>query len=303
MSAVDKPTSRGPAAQEEASVTRPPSIWHTLVTSTEGRIGLALTVIMLILVIAGPFLAPYPIDQIGVCPPLAQPSPEHPLGCDQLGRDVFSRVLSGGTGILFVPLAAVALAVVLGGLLGMLAAYSRGGVDSAISRSFDVLMAVPPLLIVLVLIAGLGSSPTVMIVTVALVFVPRVGRVVKGSSQAVVTSDFVQSAQARGERTTSILVREVLPNISAPVIADTALRITYAIIFIATLNFLGLGAQPPSPDWGLMVAESRKFITVQPWATIGAATCIALLSIAFNFIADALTRHLARSSNRTRPQL
>lgn len=288
---------------EEASARRPPSIWHTLVTSAEGRIGLVLTALMLLIVIVGPFVAPYPPDQIGVCPPLAQPSVDHPLGCDQLGRDVFSRVLSGGTGILFVPVAAVALAVLIGGLLGMLAAYSGGSTDSVISRTFDVLMAVPPLLIVLVLIAGLGSSPIVMIVTVALVFVPRVGRVVKGSSQAVVTSDFVQSAQARGERTPSILVREILPNISAPVIADTALRITYAIIFIATLNFLGLGAQPPSPDWGLMVAESRKFITVQPWATIGAATCIALLSIAFNFIADALTRHLARSSNRTRPQL
>lgn len=290
-------------AVEDVTSSRPPSIWHTLVTSTEGRIGLALTAIMLIIVVAGPFLAPYPIDQIGVCPPLAQPSLDHPLGCDQLGRDVFSRVLSGGTGILFVPVASVALAVVIGGLLGMLAAYSRGAVDSTISRIFDILMAVPPLLIVLVLIAGLGSSPLVMIVTVALVFVPRVGRVVKGSSQAVVTSDFVQSAQARGERTSSILIREVLPNISAPVIADTALRITYAIIFIATLNFLGLGAQPPSPDWGLMVAESRKFITVQPWATIGAATCIALLSVAFNFIADALTRHLARTSVHTRPQL
>jgi peptide/nickel transport system permease protein len=124
------------------------------------------------------------------------------------------------------------------------------------------------------------------------------GRVVRGATQAVVTNDYVAAAQARGERTSAIVVREVLPNIAAPAIADFALRITYAVIFVSTLNFLGLGAQPPKPDWGLMVAESRSFISVAPWATLAPAIGIAALSISFNFLADALTRHLTRESAR-----
>jgi peptide/nickel transport system permease protein len=153
-------------------------------------------------------------------------------------------------------------------------------------------------LLVLVLIAGLGTSSIVLIVTVALVFIPRVGRVVRGATQAVVTSDYVAAAQARGERTGAILSREVLPNIAAPAIADFALRITYGVIFVATLNFLGLGAQPPDPDWGLMVADSRGYLAIQPWATLAPAAGIAALSVSFNLIADALTRHLTRESTR-----
>lgn len=282
-------------AEEEG---RPPSAWRTVVGSLEGRIGLMLGAIMLGVIVFGRFLAPYSPNELGVGVQTMGPSGDHLFGTDHLGRDVFSRFLVGGDTILLVPLVAVTLAFVVGGGLGMLGAYARGATDGLITRTFDLLLTLPPLLLVLVIIAGLGTSSVVLVLTVALVFLPRMGRVIRGATQAVVTNDYVAAAQARGERTHAILVREVLPNIAAPAIADFALRITYAIIFVATLNFLGLGAQPPEPDWGLMVAESRNFLSVQPWATLMPAAGIAALSISFNLIADALTRHLTREAAR-----
>ena len=284
---------REQVVEEEAP---PPSIWRTLVTSTEGRVGIALGLIMLGLIMFGRFFTPYKPTDIGTGPATSGPSADHLLGTDHLGRDVLSRFLAGGDTILVVPLIAVTLAFVAGGGLGMLGGYLRGWPDALITRTFDLLLTLPPLLLVLVIIAGLGTSRIVLVLTVALVFLPRMGRVVRGATQGVVTNDYVAAAQARGERTSAIVVREVLPNIAAPAIADFALRITYAVIFVSTLNFLGLGTQPPNPDWGLMVAESRTFIAVAPLATLAPAVAIAALSISFNFIADALTRHLTRES-------
>lgn len=281
--------------EEEAA---PPSIWRTLLTSIEGKIGIGLGLVMLSLIAFGRFFTPYSPTDIATGPAASGPMAGHILGTDQLGRDVLSRFLAGGDTILIVPLIAVTLAFLAGGGLGMLGGYLRGWPDAVITRTFDLLLTLPPLLLVLVIIAGLGSSQLVLVLTVALVFLPRMGRVVRGATQAVVTNDYVAAAQARGERTSAIIAREVLPNIAAPAIADFALRITYAIIFVATLNFLGLGAQPPAPDWGLMVAESRTFIAVAPWATLAPAIGIAALSISFNFIADALTRHLTRESGQ-----
>jgi peptide/nickel transport system permease protein len=291
--ALDVP--REQALEEEAP---PPSIWRTVLTSLEGRVGLGLGAVMLLLIAFGRFFTPYKPTEIGTGPATAGPSADHLLGTDHLGRDVLSRFLAGGDTILLVPIIAVALAFVAGGGLGMLGGYLRGWPDALITRTFDLLLTLPPLLLVLVIIAGLGTSRLVLVLTVALVFLPRMGRVVRGATQAVVTNDYVAAAQARGERTSAIVVREVLPNIAAPAIADFALRITYAVIFVSTLNFLGLGTQPPKADWGLMVAESRTFIAVAPWATLAPAVGIAALSIAFNFVADALTRHLTRESAR-----
>jgi peptide/nickel transport system permease protein len=276
----------------------PPSAWRTIIGTAEGRIGLIVGLLMLAVIAFGRFFVPYSPTELGVGLATQGPSTDHYFGTDHLGRDVFSRWLTGGDTIVLIPLAAVSLAFVLGGGLGMLGAYLRGRSDVVITRTFDLLLTLPPLLLVLVLIAGLGTSSVVLVVTVALVFLPRMGRVVRGATQAVVTSDYVAAAQARGEGTVAILVREVFPNIAAPAIADFALRITYGVIFVATLNFLGLGAQPPEPDWGLMVADSRAYLAAQPWATLAPALGIAALSVAFNLIADALTRHLTRESAR-----
>lgn len=259
----------------------------------EGRCGLLLGAVMVLIIVVGPHLAPYPPEQLATGLPLSGPSADHLFGTDHLGRDVFSRFLAGGSMILAVPLAAVAVAVVLGGLVGMLGAYRGGRVDMVINRAFDLLLTLPPLLIALSVIAGFGTSAFVLIVTIGVLNAPQVGKVARGATMGAVTSEYIAAAQARGERPITILVREVAPNITGPMISDIALRLTYAIITVATLNFLGLGAQPPSPDWGLSIANSLGFIVVQSWATLLPAAGIATLSVSFNLMADAIARHIA----------
>jgi peptide/nickel transport system permease protein len=280
---------------------RPPSAWRAIFGSAEGRIGVGIGSIVLFVIIFGRFFTPYPPNAIGVGGATAGPNAAHLFGTDELGRDTLSRLLVGGTTIILIPLIAVVLAWVIGGTLGMLGAYKGGRADGLITRGFDLLMSLPPLLIVLVAIAALGTSNVVLVVTIMLVYLPRMGRLVRGATQAVITNEYIASAQARGERTRAILFREVLPNILAPTTADFALRITYGVIFVATLNFLGLGVQPPKADWGVMVAEDRGFINLNPVGTLAPAAAIALLSIALNLIADALTQHVTRGGQEIVP--
>jgi peptide/nickel transport system permease protein len=263
---------------------------YALLHTWEGLVGLALAVLVLVLVLVGPAIAPWSPTEPNVGPVLAGPSGDHLLGTDTLGRDILSRFLSGGRTVIIVPLAAVTLAFVLGGALGMYAAYVEGWRDAVITRVFDFLAALPPLLLVLLLVAGLGTSDLVVTATVAIVFLPRIGRLVRGTAQAVTQNDYVKAAEARGERTATILWRELAPNIAGPAIADFALRLTYGVMFVASLNFLGLGVQPPEPNWGVMINEYRAFLSHNPLATVVPAVGIVLLSVAFNLLADALTR-------------
>lgn len=279
----------------DLGVNRPPSAARAVLKSWTGRIGIGVGLLVIGIIVIGPVIAPYDPNEIGVGVPLAGATTEHLLGTDDLGRDVWSRFLNGGRSVVLIPLGAVVLAFLAGGLPGMFAAYAGGKADRAIARGFDLLLTMPPLVIVLVAVSALGTSSWVLMIMVGVVFAPRVGRIARGSTQAVVTSDYVLAAQARGERTLGILAREIAPNIAGPTVADLALRLTYAIIFISTINFLGLGAQPPSSDWGLAVATNRAFVTVQPLATVVPAFAIICLSVAFNLVADALTRAFVRA--------
>jgi peptide/nickel transport system permease protein len=195
--------------------------------------------------------------------------------------------------VFFVPLISISVAFLIGGVLGLLAVYRGGLIDVVLTRIFDLMLAFPAILIALVLIAAFGQSRLTLGLGVLAVFVPRAGRTVRGATQSVVAQDYVAAAEARGEGTFAILVRELLPNVVGPVIADYALRFTYAIILVASLNFLGLGEQPPSSDWGVMVAQSRDFLIVNPWGTIAPALGIAALSVSTNLVADSLSRHLS----------
>jgi peptide/nickel transport system permease protein len=214
------------------------------------------------------------------------------LGTDALGRDVLSRVLNGGRDILILPIIATSLAFVIGGLVGMTLAYRGGRLDTLGSRAIDVLLGIPPLLVVMIVITGFGTSEPVVVIAIGLVFAPRVARVLRGAAHSIVSQDYILAAIARGERTLTVVAREVLPNIVAPVLVDFALRLTYAILFVAALSFLGLGAQPPTPDWGLMAAENRGILTVNPWASIAPALVIGMLSVGVSFIADGVTQAL-----------
>lgn len=260
----------------------------------QGRIGLILTVFIVIVAIFGPLVAPFsPTALVGRI--LQDPSPEHLFGTDQLGRDVLSRVLCGGRTVILLPALSVSLAFVLGGSLGLLAGYRGGRTDELISRSADVLLSIPPLLLVVVLVVTLGSSEPVLIAITGMWFAPRIVRIVRGATSSACAKDYVLAAQARGESATSILWREVTPNITGTLLVELALRLNYAIIFIMTLNFLGLGVQPPSSDWGLMVSDGRAYLGAQPLIAIVPAAAIAALAIGVNLISDQIAAHLARN--------
>lgn len=267
---------------------------------TSGRVGVVLVGFALAIVLLGPLVAPYSPYKIATGIPVSDPSAQHWLGTDTLGRDIFSRFLAGGRTLILLPTTAVLISGVIGVALGLLGGFKGGFFDSLVTRIVDVSFSIPPLLIGMIFVAGLGSSPLVLVTIVVLLFVPRILRVVRGATQVVVGQDFVQAARARGESTAAILWREILPNISGTVLSELAIRLNYAILWIATFNFLGLGVQPPTPDWGLMVSENRAIIAQLPTGSLVPALAIAVLAIGVNLCADQLASHLAPNVLRNR---
>jgi peptide/nickel transport system permease protein len=259
-----------------------------------GAIGVAILLFVIAVAVFGPLVAPHPPTKpVGV--PLSGPSSTSPLGTDYLGRDVLSRVLYGGRSVLGLAAAATLLAYLVGLSIGLVAGYSRSLVDSALMRSVDVMLCFPPLLFLLVLIAGAGSSVGVLIVGVALVQAPQISRIVRTATLEVSVRGYVEAAVARGERAPAVIVREILPNILGPVLVDAGLRFTYSILIIASVNFLGLGLQPPNSDWALMIGENRSYLAVNSLAVLAPAAMIAILTIGVNLTGDAVARSLGRS--------
>jgi len=254
-----------------------------------GAVGLAILVLLVALALFGPYLAPHPLDRpVGI--PYEGPSADTPLGTDFLGRDVLSRTLWGGRSVIALAGLAVLVAYAGGLAVGLAAGYSRGLLDPILMRTADVLLSLPALLFLLVLVTGLGSSRVVLVLGVALIQLPLIARIVRSATQAQSVRGFVEAAAARGERTSAILARELLPNIVPTIAADIGLRLTYAIILVASVNFLGLGLQPPDADWGLMVSENRSGLNLNPLAVLAPATLIALLTIGVNLVGDAVAR-------------
>lgn len=262
------------------------------------RVGLILLAVVLAVALAGPFFAPYgPGDLASV--PYSSPSRAFPLGTDELGRDVMSRVLWGGRSVIALAGIATVLAYLIGGTIGLVAGYSRTIADGILMRGVDLLLAFPPLLFLLLLAAGLGPGQSTIIVGVAIINVPGIARVVRTATLETAVRGYVEAAVARGERLHFILGREILPNISGTVVADGGVRLTGSILAVAGLNFLGLGLQPPAADWATMIAENRTSITLQPWSLAAPAIMIALLTLSVNLAADALSRSLGRSPGAT----
>jgi ABC-type dipeptide/oligopeptide/nickel transport system permease subunit len=257
--------------------------------SWPGRVGLVLGVVVLLLAFIGPYFAPYPPAQI-VGVPFQGPSSAFPLGIDFNGRDVLSRVLWGGRSLIAMASLATVVSYALGISLGLLAGYTRSAADSLIMRGVDIMLSVPPLLLLLVLATGAGSGSAVLIAGVVAINVPGIVRIVRTATLDVSVRGYVEAAAARGETVAAVLRREILPNISGPVFADVGVRFTSCILLIASISFLGLGLQPPRADWALMISENRAGLTFQPWSALVPALLIAVLTIAVNLVADAVQR-------------
>ena len=217
------------------------------------------------------------------------PSPEHLFGTDRLGRDVFSRVIVGARDVLLVaPLAAI-LGVVAGTLLGLTMGFYRGLVDDAISRVVEAFLSLPVILVALLTLVVLGSSTTVVVLVVGILFTPIVARTVRSAVIAERQLDYVTAAKLRGESGPYIITREIFPNVLGPIVVELTVRFGYAIFTIATLSFLGVGLQPPSPDWGLTISdEYTNMISGKWWPTFFPARASATCVVAVNLIADAL---------------
>jgi peptide/nickel transport system permease protein len=259
-----------------------------------GAIGLAIVVFVVVVALFGRYVAPHD-PNVPVGTPLSGPSSAAHLGTDFLGRDVLSRLLYGGRSVIGLAAAATVLAYTIGLAIGLIAGYSRSKVDPILMRTVDVMLAFPPLLFLLVLITGAGSGVGVLIIGVAAIQAPSISRIVRTATLEVTVRGYVEAAVARGERAAAVVVREVLPNILAPVLVDAGLRFTYSILIIASVNYLGLGLQPPASDWALLISENREYIALNVWAVLAPAAMIALLTIGVNLMGDAIARSLGRS--------
>ncbi|MBW6463826.1 MAG: ABC transporter permease [Bacillota bacterium] len=255
-------------------------------------IGFTLVFLFLVIALFGPTIAPYTYTQQNLVNKLQPPSEEHIFGTDQFGRDVYSRVLVGSRDVLSVAGAGTAVAVFLGLLLGLISAYRGGLFDELIMRFMDVILSIPPLLLAMVILFSLGPSRLNVILVVGFLYIPMVARVVRSVVLDLKTRQFVEAARLRGESSFYILYREIFPNVLPHLAVEASMRFSYSIFLVASLGFLGLGVQPPSPDWGLMVGEARTWFHQARWVLFFPAGAIALLVVAVGFMSDGLRRML-----------
>jgi peptide/nickel transport system permease protein len=253
------------------------------------KFGVLLVVLLILLALVGPYVTPHSPTEF-VDAPYAHASSNAAVGADSLGRDVLSRFLAGGRSVLGLSAAATGIGLVLGVVVGLVAAYARSVLDDVLMRSMDVILAFPSIVLALVAVATVGPKLWLLVVAVGITTMPRVARITRGAAAEVVERDFVRAAEAIGESHRKILVGEILPNITSPLMVEASLRLTYSIGLIAGLSFLGFGVQPPSADWGLMINENRQGLTIQPWAVVLPVVAIGLLTIGTSMIGDGLAR-------------
>jgi peptide/nickel transport system permease protein len=255
-------------------------------------LGSSLVLLFIILAMFGPLLAPYGENEQIASDARQPPSVEHWFGTDHLGRDVFSRVALGAREVLLLAGSGTLLAVLIGTTIGLLSGYQGGIIDEALMRTFDSLLALPALLLSLLILGILGPSRKGVLIVIVLVFVPIVARVVRSVTLSTKAKAFIDAAQLRGESLGYILFREIFPSTLPALTVEASLRFSYAIFLVASLGFLGIGVQPPSPDWGLMVKEARVFVAQMPWAMFFPAGAIAAVVIGVNLTADGIKRAL-----------
>lgn len=262
--------------------------WRSFKKNKIALIGATIVLFFVTLAIFGPLLAPQGINDQMLSNKLQAPSAEHWFGTDDLGRDVYSRVILGARISLLVGFLSVIVSAIVGSLLGIIAGYYGRWVDTVISRIFDILLAFPSILLAIAIVAVLGPSLQNALIAIAIINVPNFGRLIRSRVLSIKEEEYITAAKAIGMSDMRILFSHILPNSMTPVIVQGTLAIATAIIEAAALGFLGLGAQPPQPEWGKMLADARSYFITAPWTMIFPGLSIMLVVLGFNLMGDGL---------------
>ncbi|MBM7558037.1 peptide/nickel transport system permease protein [Halanaerobacter jeridensis] len=262
--------------------------WKRLLKNRIAMLGLAIISILLVVAIFAPVLAPYDPLKTNVIQRLKAPSFSHWLGTDDLGRDILSRIIYGSRISIQVGVISVSLALVLGVTLGVLAGYYGGWIDSLVMRLIDIMLAFPSILLAIVIMAILGPQLSNAMIAIGFVNLPRFARIVRSSVLSVKEEEYVSAAQSLGSSDFRIITKHILPNCLAPLTVQSTLSIATAILEAAGLSFLGLGAQPPTPEWGAMLSSGRSAIQVAPWVVAFPGLAIMITVLGFNLFGDGL---------------
>jgi peptide/nickel transport system permease protein len=251
-------------------------------------VGGMILLVLLALALIAPWIVPYRFDEMSILQRLKPPSLAHWFGTDEFGRDVLSRTLMGARLSLLMGLGATLISLVIGVPLGLIAGYRRGPLDETLMRLMDVLLSFPPIMLGLLILAVTQPALWKAVVAIGIVYVPPMVRITRSVTLDLVNEEFIQAAHVRGDTTRYVLFSEILPNAWPPIAVEASLRVTFAILLGAALSFVGMGAQPPSSDWGLMVSEARPFVDTAPWIALapGLAMCITVIGI--NLTGDGL---------------
>jgi peptide/nickel transport system permease protein len=263
------------------------------------RIGAAILFLHVVVAVTGPFWAPYGYTQMGTGLPLAPASLAHPFGVDQLGRDVFSRVVHGGHVVLLLSLSGTALGLFIGSVVGLLSGYAGGVIDNVVQRLLEALISIPFLVLALLAMVAAGpelsGNALLVVFVVALVYSPRIARMARTAAIEISTRDFVTIARLRGETAVSVMRRELLPNATSVLLVEFALRAGYAPVLVGSLGFLGFGLRPPTPEWGLMISENRSLLMIAPATVVGPGLALASLVVGLNLFTEGVARILGRT--------
>lgn len=262
--------------------------WRAFRRNKIAMAGLVMILMFIVIALLAPVIAPYDYKAQELTNRLKPPSSSHWFGTDDLGRDLFSRILYGARISLWVGTFSVMGSIVIGTLFGIIAGFYGKWADMLISRVFDILLAFPSILLAIAIVAILGPSLQNALYAIAIVNIPTYGRLVRAKVLSLKNEEYITAARAIGMKNSGILLRHILPNSLTPIIVQGTLGIATAIIEAAALGFLGLGAQPPAPEWGKMLSDSRQFIATAPWTVIFPGISIMLTVLAFNLMGDGL---------------
>ncbi|WP_409273871.1 ABC transporter permease [Neobacillus sp. SCS-31] len=289
MAELAKHTGKVPPQMVEEDVASPwKEAWHSFRKNRLALIGLFIVLFFIAIAALAPYIAPYSFRDQVLADRFLPPSGKHWFGTDDFGRDILSRVLYGARISLWVGFFSVLASAIIGTFLGVIAGYYGRWVDGLISRVFDILLAFPSILLAIAIVAILGPSLRNALIAIAVINIPNFGRLVRSKVLSVKQEEYIMSAKAVGMKDSRILFRHILPNSITPIIVQATLAIATAIIEAAALGFLGLGARPPEPEWGRMLADSKNYLMHAPWTLFFPGMAIMLTVLGFNLMGDGL---------------